>query len=425
MHNITQLYNIYRESTGVTIDSRKVQPGNIFFALKGENSNGNIFAAGALEQGAVCCVIDDEAYKTDDRYFLVEDTLQALQQLAASHRDNLLIPFIAITGSNGKTTTKELMHAVLHKKYRTFATRGNLNNHIGVPLSVLSVRSDDEMAIIEMGANHQKEISFLCSIAKPTHGLITNIGKAHLEGFGGEEGVLKGKSELYQYLIQTGGIVFVNSGQHKLKNVYAGYDRMVRYGTREDDAVHGKIFTTDKFATVEINDTLIRSQLVGTYNAENMIAAACIGKYFNVEMDDISSAIENYQPQNNRSEWKEIAGNHFILDAYNANPSSMKAAIENFAKLPVSPKILILGDMLEMGEYAAAEHENILQLVLQQNFDSVITVGEAFMKAAEGKNVRAFKNNMEAKEYFAAQNFKNVYFLLKGSRGIALEKIVE
>ncbi|MBC8046943.1 MAG: UDP-N-acetylmuramoyl-tripeptide--D-alanyl-D-alanine ligase [Fimbriimonadaceae bacterium] len=420
-----ELFQLFQKSTGVTIDSRSVQPGNIFFALMGEHANGNAYAEIAIEKGALCAVIDDVNYNINENFFLVDDSLTALQQLAKTYRDTLVIPFIAITGSNGKTTTKELMQAVLNKKYNAFATKGNLNNHIGVPLSILSVMRQHTIAIIEMGANHQKEIEFLCSLSNPTHALITNIGKAHLEGFGGPEGVKNGKSELYYYIMQNNGIVFANSGQEQLFDVYAKYDKVITYGFKENDFVNGKIISSLPFATIKIDDFIIESNLVGQYNAENILAAACAGKYFGIDLQEIKDAIETYIPRNNRSEWKEINDNHFILDAYNANPSSMKVAIENFMRLDVSPKIVILGDMLEMGKYAAEEHTHILDTALSGNFNAIITVGNEFEKAAAGKNIKAFKTNAAAKEYFNSQNYKGVYILLKGSRGIALEKIIE
>lgn len=420
-----KLLEIFKTANGISIDSRNVLPGNIFFALKGEHTDGNVFAQKAIENGAVCAVIDDAAYNTHEKCLLVNNSLESLQQLAADYRNTLSIPFIAITGSNGKTTTKELTHAVLQKKYSVFATKGNLNNHIGVPLSVLSVTQKHDMAIIEMGANHLQEISFLCSIAKPTHGLITNIGKAHLEGFGGEEGVKEGKSELYEYLKQTGGVIFANSGQKKLFDVYENYKPVKTFGFYSTDFLTGNLLSGLPFASVSIDGIEIISNLVGQYNAENILAAACIGKYFGVSMQEIKEAVETYKPVNNRSEWKEIKGNHFILDAYNANPSSMQAAIENFQRLDATPKILILGDMLEMGKFARQEHEKILHLAAAGNFSEIITVGKEFAHVAIGKNVKSFITNTEAKTYFDSKNFKGVYFLLKGSRGIALEKIIE
>lgn len=427
MQDTEQLLEIFETSTGVSIDSRNVDPGNIFFALKGEHSDGNMFAHMAVEKGAGYVVIDNEKYlpeTSDEKYFLVKDSLQALQNLASAYRNTLKIPVIAITGSNGKTTTKELLHVVLQKKYPAFATKGNLNNHIGVPLSLLSVTQEQKIAIIEMGANHQKEISFLCNITKPTHGLITNVGKAHLEGFGGEEGVKKGKSELYQYIMQQGGVVFANSGQEKLFDVYKDYKQLITYGFKKDDFVSGKIISSLPFATIEIENVRIESNLVGQYNAENILAAACVGKYFGADMQQIKDAIESYLPSNNRSEWKEINGNYFIFDAYNANPSSMQAAIENFMRLDVSPKILIMGDMLEMGEYAKEEHKHILHLAEAGKFNELITVGKEF-KNIDAKNVTAFENISQAKDYFLSKNYIGCYILLKGSRGIALEKIVE
>lgn len=422
MSDLQKLHQFFLQSTGVCIDSRNAQAGNIFFALQGEHSDGNKFATIALEKGALLAVVDKEEYVTEQCFF-VKDALVTLQQLSSAYRAQLNIPIIAITGSNGKTTTKELSHEVLKKKYKVFATKGNLNNHIGVPLSLLSIKAEHEIAIIEMGANHLREIESLCEIAQPDFGLITNIGKAHLEGFGGPEGVKKGKSELYLYVMRNKGLLFVNSGQHLLSDIYEGYEKVVKYGFNSDDFLSGKITSELPFASLLIDGLQINSHLVGQYNAENILAAVCIGKYFGVALSECKSAIESYFPENSRSEWKEIQGNYFILDAYNANPSSMKAAIENFIELNVEPKVLIIGDMLEMGEYAMGEHSLILDIALQGNFQEIITVGKEFYSVTKN-NVHAFLTTAEAKSFFDSKNYQNTYFLLKGSRGIAIEKIL-
>ncbi len=421
---IEKLFELFQHCSGATIDTRNISGGEMFFALKGANVNGNEFAQKAIDNGAICCVVDDEKYVIDHHCFLVEDSLVALQELAKRYRATFQFPVLAITGTNGKTTTKELITKVLSAKYITSATKGNLNNHIGVPLTLLSVKNDCEFAIIEMGANHQKEIEFYCSIADPDFGLITNIGKAHLEGFGGIEGVLKAKSELYLYVKQKNGVLFANSGQHLLNDVIGNYDKVIRYGFKENDYLTGKLLSMDEYAAVEIDDEIIiHSQLVGNYNAENILAAACVGKYFDVGYTEIQTAIENYFPENNRSELKEINGNYFILDAYNANPSSLKAALENFNHLKAEKKIAIIGDMLELGEFSESEHKEILQIALGFKFDTIVTIGPEFLKH-KTSGIIQFMNSYEAKEWFNEQHFSGATILLKGSRGMMLEKVI-
>lgn len=423
MQQREKLFHLFQQSSGVVIDSRKVKHNTIFFALQGENTDGNLFAEAAIELGALCVVTDKAEYKRSEKYFLVDDVLIALQNLARDYRDTFTIPFIGLTGSNGKTTSKELIHSVLATKFQCFATQGNLNNHLGVPLSILSIPKETEIAVIEMGANHQKEIEFLCTISKPTHGYITNIGKAHLEGFGGIEGVKKGKSELYQYLQMHNGIIFLHSNNTKLFDVVEGYDNVEWCGYRAEDKTRGKNITSGKFAALEIDGIVIQSQLVGDYNCDNILAAACIGKYFSVTLDNIKNAIENYHPENNRSQWQQIGKNYFYLDAYNANPSSMQAAVLHFAKMSVHPKILILGDMLELGEYSQMEHAEMVKIALQNAFQQIITIGPEFKNVLQS-GVLHFDNSAQAKEWFDAQKFENSYFLIKGSRGIKLEKII-
>ena len=421
---IEKLFELFQHCNGVTIDTRNISAGEMFFGLKGSNVNGNEFAQKALDNGAICCVVDDENYVIDHHCILVEDSLIALQDLAKRYRSTFQFPVLAITGTNGKTTTKELITKVLSAKYITSATKGNLNNHIGVPLTLLSVKKDCEFAIIEMGANHQKEIEFYCSIADPDFALITNIGKAHLEGFGGIEGVLKAKSELYQYVMEKQGILFVNSGQHLLDEIIRDYKMVVKYGFKENDYLTGKILLLDEFASVEVDDEIqIHSNLVGNYNAENILAAACVGKYFDVGYSDIKSAIEDFYPENNRSELKEIGGNYFILDAYNANPSSMKAALENFHHLKAEKKIVLIGDMLELGEFSESEHKEILQIALGYKFDTIVTIGPEFLKH-KTSGIIQFMNSYEAKEWFNEQQFNGATILLKGSRGMQLEKVI-
>ena len=423
MDRTEQLFDIFKRSKGVTIDTRTISGGEIFFALKGENSDGNIFSASALEKGALCAVVDDQKYAVNENYFLVEDGLIALQQLAKKYRSTFDFPVLALTGSNGKTTTKELIRSVLAQKFNVQATKGNLNNHIGVPLTILSIASDCNFAIIEMGANHQKEIESYCQYADPAFGLITNIGKAHLEGFGGEEGVLKGKSELFQYVMQRGGPVFYSSGQNKLQSVVDNYVNAFTYGFWENDFVSGKIISGRTFATVSVEGVMMESNLVGDYNADNILAAVCVGKYFHLSLQEIATGIAQYFPDNNRSELRTINGNHFILDAYNANPSSMKVAIENLQKQTAVFKIAILGDMLELGEYAHREHGAVLEQARSAGFQLLVTVGPEFGKFKYPEVIH-FENSTDAQSWWKSQSYKDATILLKGSRGIKLEKII-
>jgi UDP-N-acetylmuramoyl-tripeptide--D-alanyl-D-alanine ligase len=421
---IDKLFEIFLTSTGVTIDNRTISGGEIFFGLKGERANGGAFAKAALDKGAICCVVDDVQYQIDNKCIVVEDVLLALQLLAKKYRDTFAFPVLALTGSNGKTTTKELIAAVLATKYRVSATKGNLNNHIGVPLTLLSIKRDCNFAVIEMGANHQKEIASYCTYASPDFALITNIGKAHLEGFGGEAGVLKGKSELFEFVQQKNGTLFINSSESALLSMFVNHEKIIKYGFNQDDNTIGKIISDDEFAKVFIdNHTSIKSHLVGDYNANNIIAAACIGKYFGITLDAIKSAIETYIPDNNRSELKLLNGNYFIMDAYNANPSSMKAALNNFEGLKATNKIVIIGDMLELGEYTNAEHQAIIDLVLKCNFDQAVTVGPLFASHATS-GILHFQSATDAKVWFDKQQFNGATILLKGSRGMKLETII-
>lgn len=427
MENWDALLDVHRKCTGVTIDSRKIEPGMLFFALKGEQTDGNRYAAMAIEKGAIAAVVDDPAVHKEGSTILVEDVLSAMQGLARAYRRTLDIPVIGLTGSNGKTTTKELIHAVLSRKYNTFATKGNLNNHIGVPLSLLSIPSDAEMAVIEMGANHQKEIDFLSRIAEPDYGLITNIGKAHLEGFGGLEGVKKGKSELYRFLMEKEGTIFYNTANTVLDDVVAGYEKVIRFGTEEggQDVYRADYGVYEGFASIEVDGTLIRSNLVGAFNAGNMHAAVCIGHTFGVSLSDATEAIEAYQPDNNRSQLTRIGENWYIMDAYNANPSSMSAAISHFLQMDKQPKILVLGDMLELGEAAQEEHEKMLELAIGGDAQEVITVGALFAAADMAGVSTHFDSAEHVRQYLEAQAFKGCYFLVKGSRRMGLERIVD
>jgi len=421
---IEQLFEIFLTATGVTIDNRSISGGEIFFGLNGARANGGAFAKAALDKGAICCVVDDVTYQIDNKCIVVDDVLATMQLLAKKYRDTFTFPLLALTGSNGKTTTKELIAAILATKYRVTATRGNLNNHIGVPLTLLSIKPDCNFAVIEMGANHQKEIESYCTYANPDFALITNIGKAHLEGFGGEAGVLKGKSELFEFVMQKHGTLFINSSETALLLLFNKYGKIVKYGFKHDDNTFGKIIHDDEFATVILDSLItIKSNLVGDYNANNIIAAACIGKYFGVNYDEITAAITAYVPDNNRSELKLLNGNYFIMDAYNANPSSMKAALINFEKLKAENKIAIIGDMLELGDYTYAEHQAIIELVSSCNFSQVVTVGSLFA-AHLVPNIIHFESAAEAKLWFDKQLFNGVTILLKGSRGMQLETII-
>jgi len=386
------LYKIFKKNLSISIDSRKINKGDIFFALKGENFDGNQYAEQSIKKGASYAVIDDPQYKNGDQYLLVEDVLTSLQKLAHHHRKQLDIPFLAITGSNGKTTTKELISSVLKNHYATHFTKGNFNNHIGVPLTLLQLPTDTDIAVIEMGANHIGEIADLCEIAAPTHGLITNIGRAHLEGFGGLEGVKKGKSELYKYLAKHKGIVFINMNENSLRSLAKENKRKVYYTKSEQPHPENipyevKLLSNEPFIKVSFlserkQPTLVESQLMGLYNFNNIMTAIVIGRYFKVPSIKIKEAIENYIPSNNRSQLISKDSNTFIMDAYNANPDSMKNALENFANLSASSKIAILGDMLELGNYSEQAHSEILAQANNLNFYKVILVGNEFKKVS-------------------------------------------
>jgi len=424
--SIEQLYNIYKQYPSVQTDTRKLKEGDIFFALKGENFNGNSFVEKAIEAGAAYAVIDEEPYAVFGKTVLVDDVLTALQQLAKHHREQFTIPFIAITGSNGKTTTKELINAVLSSTFKTYTTVGNLNNHIGVPLTILKIKTDAEMAVIEMGANHQKEIASYCAYALPTHGLITNCGKAHLEGFGGVEGVKKGKGELFDHLRGNNGTAFVMRDYDYLREMSNGISTVIKYGTN-NAAIEGTIVQSEPFIEVTISKgadiSSIKTQLVGDYNLPNILAAVAVGKHFNVADHKIKEAIENYSPSNSRSQLIERGSNKIILDAYNANPSSMKLAIENFARLHAVNKVVMLGGMAELGEESPDEHKAIVELLKQFEWENVVLVGGDFLKIEHP--YLQFQNAEEAKEWLQQQHFENTYFLIKGSRSMKMETVLE
>ncbi len=428
------LYEIYLRHPSVQTDTRKLKQGDLFFALKGDNFNGNKFAEAAISAGAAYAVIDEQQYAIDGKTILVDNVLQALQDLAAHHRASFNIPFIGITGSNGKTTTKELIHAVLSSTHRTYTTEGNLNNHIGVPLTILKIARDAEFAVIEMGANHQGEIAGYCIYANPTHGLITNAGKAHLEGFGGIEGVRKGKGELFDHLrSRPGSYAFVNWDYEYLHEMSKGISGVIKYGSEDKpvdnlEGVHvaGHLLKNDPLLEVEFTmgfaEKVIRTQLVGEYNLPNVLAAVTIGKFFGIPEDRIRASIEGYQPSNSRSQLKVIGTNRVILDAYNANPSSMKLAIENFAKIP-GDKILLLGSMAEMGEHSLAEHESIIQLIGQYEWADVVLVGKEF--ALAGHPWHQFETSTDAATWMKARNPQQAQILVKGSRSMQMEKVLD
>jgi UDP-N-acetylmuramoyl-tripeptide--D-alanyl-D-alanine ligase len=419
------IYEIYKQYPSVQTDTRKLKAGDIFFALKGDNFNGNSFSQKAIDAGAVHAVIDEKEFEIPGKTILVEDVLTALQNLAKYHREQFNIPFIAITGSNGKTTTKELIHAVLSSAFKTYTTEGNLNNHIGIPLTILKVKEDAEIAVIEMGANHQKEIEGYCKYTLPTHGLITNVGKAHLEGFGGTEGVKKGKGELFDYLRMNKGTAFIMSDYNYLQEMSKGIPELITYGTHNAQTT-GTIIQSEPFLEVDIKKFgtgSIKTNLVGDYNLPNVLAAVAAGKYFKIEDKKIKSAIENYIPSNSRSQLIEKGTNKIILDAYNANPSSMKLAIENFAKLKGDNKILMLGAMAELGPQSLDEHALIVDLIKKYDWQNVVLVGGDFQKL-DHPFVR-FKSSADAKEWLNKQKFTNTYFLIKGSRSMQMEKVLE
>lgn len=417
----------------ITTDTRKLDAGAIFFALKGANFDANEFAQEAIKAGCAWAVVDDQKVSHVEKTLFVKDVLIALQELAQYHRRQLKIPVIGITGSNGKTTNKELIHAVLSKKYNTYATKGNLNNHIGVPLTLLAINPEHEIAIVEMGANHQGEIAMLSTLSDPDYGLITNIGKAHLEGFGGEEGVKKGKSELYDYLRNKNGKIFINGNDSVLKELSIGL-QSIYYGESSKFDVYGELCSTTEFVEFKWNlkgqklegESIVRTKTFGHYNFINLLCAACIGNYFGVEKKDINSALENYVPEMNRSQILQTKTNTIILDAYNANPSSMNLAIENFSKQSLKNKVIVLGDMFELGEYSFKEHQNVLNCLNKTDIKKVILVGTQFYSLKDQfPNYQFFLTTHDLKEFVCSSKIVDSTILIKGSRGMQLEKIVD
>ncbi|HET7003809.1 MAG TPA: UDP-N-acetylmuramoyl-tripeptide--D-alanyl-D-alanine ligase [Puia sp.] len=427
--SIEKLYQIFSDHPTICTDTRKVREGDIFFALKGDNFNGNHFAVQALANGAAYAIIDediDDMAKHEDRLIRTNDTLTTLQALAAYHRNQFNIPIIAITGSNGKTTTKELIHAVLSEKFKTYTTEGNLNNHIGIPLTILKIKKDAQIAIVEMGANHLGEIAGYCIYTRPTHGLITNVGKAHLEGFGGPEGVMKGQGELFDYLRAYGGSAFVMWDYEYLQIMSKGIGEVYSYGTNHAD-ITGVTEQSSPFLKVKItrgsSAGSIQTKLTGDYNLPNVLAAVCLGSYFKVEPDRIRKGIEDYEPSNSRSQLIQKGNNSIVLDAYNANPSSMKLAIENFVHFPAVNKILLLGGMMELGSDSLTEHEQIIRQIGKNKWKEVALVGGDFLKIKHP--YRSFFNANEAGAWVASQTFDNTAILVKGSRSMQMEKTIQ
>lgn len=421
---IEDLHQRFLDFPRVSTDTRKMNDNCVFFALKGDNFNGNRYAEKALEKGAAYAVIDEQEYAVSKRYILVDDVLKTLQDLATYHRNYCSAKVIGLTGSNGKTTTKELIHGVLSKKYRTIATQGNLNNHIGVPLTLLSIQEDTEIAIVEMGANHQKEIAFLSAIAQPDFGYITNFGKAHLEGFGGVEGVIKGKSELYDYLLENHKSVFLNADDPIQLQKLGGYIQKYGFSTEKQAYYKIEFVGADPFVRLKVEDMVINSQLIGNYNFTNCAIAICMGKYFNVDLPSIKKAIEAYIPENNRSQIIEKHGSTIVLDAYNANPTSMKAALESFGATGKNPKIAFLGDMFELGEAAGEEHQKIVDIVLEMGLEDAYFIGKNFYSTQTP--FQKFNSVDEISSFLKSNPLpKNSTLLIKGSRGMALERLLD
>lgn len=420
--NIEQFYPLFLKSGKVTIDSRKIGKDDIFFAFSGENFNAATLAEKAIDEGALAVIVEQQDFEnTDKNIFYVRSTLEFLQDLAVHHREQLDIPIIGLTGSNGKTTTKEIIHAVLSEKFNVQYTFGNLNNHIGVPLTILSIKPEHEMAVIEMGANHQKEIEFLSNIAKPNYGYITNFGKAHLEGFGGFEGVIKGKSELYDYLKNHQQTIVVNENDPIQVQKTENYSPKITFG-KENSDYQFELFSEEHFVGLQYKEIKAVSKLTGEYNFTNLCAAASLGLYFGIDFEQIKHAIENYTPTNMRSQVVKKEGRTLVLDTYNANPSSMTASLHNFITFEGS-KTIVIGDMLELGEESEKEHKNILKLAQELGFNEIITVGKNFKHV--NSSAKAFENTLELIEYLKQNKILSENILLKGSRGIALERSID
>ena len=421
-----KIIKLFYDTTGICTDTRKIKKDCLFLCLKGDNFNGNEFAEKALNEGAKYVIVDESKYQTNDKIYLVKDVLKYLQKLANYHRKKFKIPVIGITGSNGKTSTKELIKTVLEKKYNLLATEGNLNNHIGVPLTLLNITKNHEIAIIEMGANKFKDIEELCNIAEPNYGIITNIGKAHLEGFINFEGVLKTKKELYDSILKNHGTLIIN-GDDEILIKNAPEVKKIKYGTSEKSDIKGELINLSPFVEMKwksdnYSSELISTKMIGKYNFYNFLAAIAFGKIFNIEPNKINEAISEYTPDNKRSQVKKTKNNTLILDCYNANPSSMTSALESFSQINHPNKIAIIGDMLELGDDSIKEHQNILDLTKKLNLNK-ITVGPIFESI--NSDELKFSNTLKTEEYLKNSSIKDHIILLKGSRGIGLEKLEE
>jgi UDP-N-acetylmuramoyl-tripeptide--D-alanyl-D-alanine ligase len=430
MTSIEKLYQHYLEYPIICTDTRAITKGCLFFALRGENFDANEFAERAIEEGAAFAIIDNPNFVKGDQFLFVNNVLEALQELAKHHRRQLHIPIVGLTGSNGKTTTKELIRAILAEHFNVFATKGNLNNHIGVPLSILSIGKDIEIAVIEMGANHQKEIELLCCIAQPTHGLISNVGMAHLEGFGGFEGVKKGKAELYAYLSANNGFVFVNAANMDLMEMVSksAAKNVIHYNVAEAHAVYGVLKHSDPLIELDWvfdgHSHAAKANLTGTYNFENILAAISIGCFFKLSPQEINKGLANYFPTNNRSQLTKTDHNTVICDFYNANPSSMAAAITNLNSLSATNKVAILGDMFELGPESIEQHQKIISLALDNNIGTLLFVGSHFFEAKGKYKAHFFETPTQAADFIKTQNWMDSLILLKGSRGMALEQLL-
>jgi UDP-N-acetylmuramoyl-tripeptide--D-alanyl-D-alanine ligase len=430
------IYPYYLSYSSISIDTRKIEPGDIFFCLRGNSSDGNEYAEEALNKGASYVVMDNPDIKKstlpEHKIFRVKNSLETLQELSKIHRSHLKIPIIGITGSNGKTTSKEIIRSVLARKMEVFATQGNLNNHIGVPLSLLSIHSHHDIAVIEMGANHQKEIEFLCTLSQPNFGLITNIGKAHLEGFGGIEGVKKGKGELYTYLNENEGLAFIYSGDHRLMELSESLERKLFYGTQGFEFIIGEILSEYPFLKVSWSSSLgepqkteVQTHLTGAYNLSNILAAILTGTYFGLTREEIAGGIEDYIPNNNRSQIQKSGNNELILDLYNANPDSMRLSLENFKSYPHPHKLAILGDMLELGEDSFIEHQKIAREVNSMKLENALLVGPLFYEhKMEFPDLHFASSLLEAENWLKQSTWKNYAVLFKGSRGMKLENLL-
>ena len=422
MNTIEKIYQLYSQKYLVTTDSRKVEPGCVFVALKGEHFDGNDFAYQVANDNIAACVIADRKdLPQHERLFIVDDSLTALQELAKLHREKCKTPIIGITGTNGKTTTKELVASVLNQKYNIIYTQGNFNNHLGVPLTLLQIKPETEIAVVEMGANHPKEIELLCSLAQPNFGIITNIGKAHIEGFGSFEGVIKTKNELYDYLRNTNGKVFLNNDNPLLKEL--AHDlTSVSYGKDDSADYNASILSSNPYLSIKWNGLEINTNLVGDYNFENVMAAITVGCYFNIEQEIIIKALENYFPTNNRSQFIKTEKNEVVMDAYNANPVSMSNSVRNFRNISDENHLLILGDMKELGDESLNEHQEILNLVKELGFNNIILVGSEFNKINSG--FVSFLNVEELISHINNNEIRGKKILIKGSHSIHLEKII-